>query len=169
MHYLSRNLSRTEGEQSNSSSPLLFPWMLPTFLSSHASPSLMLLAVHRSKTTCARLQSHLLSCQQTLAGSVSPGCPAVNEDPTSAFSAVQSPCRLDPVGFLSHLSNVEKCPLGTSFHAWPLFGHPKAIQQGRRRISLRDQQQCPGACDPSGCHSASLGPQARMANGLQRI
>lgn len=160
-------------KQSNNSSPLLFfsffSWMPPASLSSHVSPSLTLLAVHCSKTTCVRWQSLLVPCQRTLTGSVSPGCPAVDKDPIGAFSAVQSPCRLHSMGFLSHLSKMEKCPLGISFHPWPPFGHPKAIQQGSRSISPRDQGRHPGMCNPSGYHSASLGSQARVAKELQRI
>lgn len=143
--------------------------MPPTFLSSHASPSLMLLAVHHSETPCVGLQSRLVVCQQTLAGSVSPGCPAVHEGPISAFSAAPSPWRLDCVGFLSHLSMMEKCPLGAFFHPWPPSGHPKAIQQGSRSVCPRDGEQRPGACHPSEYHSVSLGSQARTAKGLQRI
>lgn len=107
---------------------------------------------------CVRLQSQLVPCQQTPA--MCPGGPAVHQDPPAATSAVRSPCALRSIGFLPHLSKMEKCPLGT----WPPQSHPA----GKQKHLPGDREQRPGACDTSGYHSASLRSQRKMAKGLQR-
>lgn len=53
----SQNRGRTKDEQSSSNTPLLSSWIPPAFLSFHASPSLILLAVHLSKSVCTQLRT----------------------------------------------------------------------------------------------------------------
>lgn len=119
----------------------------------------MLFAMHLSKTVCTQLRTICF-----FAGSVFPGCRAVDADPIRTFSAEQSLYRLDSLCFLSHLSKMPKCPW--AFLCIP--GHRLATPKPSSREEQAFASGMSSSVPVSAYHSV-CGSQAGRPKGLQRI